>query len=59
LKDKIVTKELARSLLKDKGTEINSIVADSYKKSLMSRKQNYVNQDDTMQLYSKKESFLV
>lgn len=54
-----MTKELARSLLKNKGTEINSIVADSYKRSFINKNQTYVNQDDTMQLFSKKESYLI
>ena len=38
--DKIVTKELAKSLLKDKGNEINSMVTDSFKRSMF-KKQIY------------------
>ena len=57
-----MTKELARSLLKEKGIEINSIVADSYKKSLF-KKQTYegIEHNASLNIYphSKKDNYIV
>jgi hypothetical protein len=57
--DRIVSKELARSLLKDKCTELNSMVEESYKRSFFNKKPAYMHHDDTMHLSSKKEDYII